>query len=139
MSPRSLLFVAAFSVACIGDMVAEPVREVVDGYGLRRFEEGASFMLTRLPVPLRRAEGDVTRGFVQRLGYSPEAVVALVVSSEGMKSGWWVLYAGRRDVVGPISEDELRTRIASEPKLGRIVVRDVAEAWAALGHSNEQS
>ena len=135
MKGLAVLLLNVAALGCLGDVVSVPPRVLVKGYALKQLGEGSGYMITRFPVPIRRADGDVTKGFVRRLGCSSDTILASVEAAEGMQSAWWVLRADTEIVVGPLSDSELEGRMAREPSLRRIPIRSATEVWQVAPRS----
>ena len=122
-----LLMALMFNWSCFGaGDIFEAKKMLPGGYRLVRFEVDTYYVGYGATIP-----GGALGGAVTRIGWNEAYIVAWRAGLTG-NSGWMIVDIEAGRIEGPLTDDELRLKVQSTPKLEGINVRTAAEAWSAM-------
>lgn len=114
------------ALACDQDPFHGREHRVLDGYHLQQWEDSESYYLIKDGASDDNG-GGVLDGTVQRIGWNDRYILAeRKPTFGGDKSGWMIIDAEMGTILGPFSNDELKSR----PEVAGIATTSSAQAWS---------
>jgi hypothetical protein len=129
MSPRHLVPVVLIvtAPACIGvfDIFNLSTKDLSAGYCLELDREFKQYRVQDCSGQRKVVAGvGVLEGIVTDIGWSDRAIVAKRIASFG-ESGWMIIDLSTDKIEGVFSDEAIRSKLASDPRLKDVVTKPV--------------